>query len=288
MSEIAIHRYANRYKTNSDFFAEILDRESPADRDPENFWDLKADEFQAAKRTYGTQLTEKVLGALKTRNILDEESAVLDVGCAYGRYALPFAETARSVVASDVSSKMVEMCERNARGRNLDNLSCVKHDWLKDGLGDFEKAFDVVFASMCTAARTTAGLKKMTEASRKHCVAAQYTDIRDDLLEELAVKAEADLGRDPHKGGEVAWAIFNWLWLEGLEPEIFHLERSENALLPLDEAAARYRLNLGKAVRDKGLDLRSLLEPHAEDGRIRATGKTSLALICWKAPPARA
>ncbi len=273
---------------NIDFFANILDSKGVVENGAASFWDMKAEDFHAGKRTYGTRLTEEVVGFLAAEGMLHGESAVLDVGAAYGRYALSFAAAAREVLATDVSSRMLDLCGRLAAEEGADNLSRRKHDWLQDETGDLEKRFDLVFAAMCAPARTTAGLKKMMAASKKKCAVAQYTDIRDDLLEQLADEAGADLSQDPHRGKDIAWAIFNWLWLQGLEPRIAYFERPEDGTLSIDEAEARYRLSLGKTAHEKGLSLRSMLERRGEGGLVRTAGKTSLALIHWEAPPASA
>ena len=99
---------------------------------------------------------------------------VLDVGCAYGRYALPFAAAAKDVTAADISPRMLELCAEQAGEKGLSNLETLKHDWKKDELGGLKGRFDLVFACMCTPARTSAGLEKMTAASRRHCVVASH------------------------------------------------------------------------------------------------------------------
>ena len=76
---------------SADFFDAILNRPDPNLSESEDFWDAKAEPFFACKRTYGTSLTDRVVRYLSDEGMLGPGASVLDVGCAYGRYALPFA-----------------------------------------------------------------------------------------------------------------------------------------------------------------------------------------------------
>ena len=86
----------------ADFFDAILNRPDPNLSESEDFWDAKAEPFFACKRTYGTSLTDRVVRYLSDEGMLGPGASVLDVGCAYGRYALPFAAAARDVTAADI------------------------------------------------------------------------------------------------------------------------------------------------------------------------------------------
>lgn len=270
---------------NVDFFDvdEILNRRGPAVSETEAFWDAKAEPFLACKRTYGTSLTDRVVRRLTDEGMLGPEDSVLDVGCAYGRYALPFAAAAKHVTAADVSSRMLELCAERARDQGLANLETLKHDWGRDGLDGLEGRFDLVFACMCTPARTPEGLAKMTAASRRHCVVAQYVSMEDTLMKALAGELGMDRSDDHHNGRDIAWAIFNRLWLDGFLPQMTFLERNEDRALGLDEALDRYGMGLGKAASEQGKDLRALLSARAVDGGVPVKGRTILALVSWNA-----
>lgn len=267
---------------SADFFDAILNRPDPNLSESEDFWDAKAEPFFACKRTYGTSLTDRVVRYLSDEGMLGPGASVLDVGCAYGRYALPFAAAARDVTAADISPRMLELCAEQAVEKGLSNLETLKHDWKKDELGGLKGRFDLVFACMCTPARTSAGLEKMTAASRGHCVVAQYVSMKDSIMDALAGELGLDQSTDSHNGRDIAWAVFNRQWLNGFLPRMTFLERNEDRTLSLDEACDRYRMGLGKAASERGADLRSLLRTQERDGRIRVSGRTILALVSWK------
>lgn len=267
---------------DTELFDAILNRRGQGVSESEAFWDARAEPFLASKRTYGTGLTERVVRHLADGGMLGPEASVLDVGCAYGRYALPFAAVAREVTATDISSRMLELCASRAEAEGASNLRTRKHDWELEALGDLEGRFDLVFACMCTAARTPSGLAKMTAASRGACVVAQYVSMEDSLMESVAGELGLDRSGDPHNGRDVVWAIFNRLWLDGFLPRTAFLERNEDRTLAMDEALDRYAMSLGRAASDRGVELRSLLGAREENGGIRIRGRSVLALISWR------
>lgn len=266
------------------FFAELLERSKPTGNDMESFWDGRARQFDASKRTYGSQLTNEVVTHLKNRGALTSESSVLDIGCASGRYAIPFALEAREVLGMDVSSRMLELCRENAEAKGVDNISYVKEDWERL---DIESAgwgckFDLVFAAMCPVLNKPAALEKMSAASRGYCVVAQYIAMEDPLMTSLYERFGAVRKNDPHNGGDVAWATFNLLWLDGCNPEVTYFERVEDRKLGLDEALSRYSLSLEGPAKAAGVELADALAEFCENGEVHVRSKTTLSLICWK------
>ena len=267
---------------DADFFNAILDRQSQDASEAEAFWDARAESFLASKRTYGADLTERVVRCLTGGGMLGPETSVLDVGCGYGSYALPFAAVAKDVVAADVSSRMLELCAERAKTAGASNLRTLKHDWELAEIGDLKGRFDLVFACMCRPARTSSGLAKMTAASRGVCVVAQYVAMEDSLADSMVDELGLDRSDDPHNDRSIAWAIFNRLWLDGFLPRMAFVERSEDRTLTLEKALDRYGMGLGRAAAERGTDLRSLLSAREEGGGVRTRARVVLALISWK------
>lgn len=267
---------------DADFFNAILDRQSQDASEAEAFWDARAESFLASKRTYGADLTERVVRCLTGGGMLGPETSVLDVGCGYGSYALPFAAVAKDVVAADVSSRMLELCAERAKAAGASNLQTLKHDWELAEIGDLKGRFDLVFACMCRPARTSSGLTKMTAASRGVCVVAQYVTMEDSLADSIVDELRLDRSDDPHNDRSIAWAIFNRLWLDGFLPRMAFAERSEDRTLTLEEALDRYGMGLGRTAVKQGADLRSLLSAREEEGGVHTRARAVLALISWR------
>lgn len=270
------------FSMDADFFNAILDRQSQDASEAEAFWDARAESFLASKRTYGADLTERVVRCLTGGGMLGPETSVLDVGCGYGSYALPFAAVAKDVVAADVSSRMLELCAERAKAAGASNLQTLKHDWELAEIGDLKGRFDLVFACMCRPARTSSGLAKMTAASRGVCVVAQYVTMEDSLADSIVDELRLDRSDDPHNDRSIAWAIFNRLWLDGFLPRMAFAERSEDRTLTLEEALDRYGMGLGRTAVKQGADLRSLLSAREEEGGVHTRARAVLALISWR------
>lgn len=235
----------------------------------ELLWDEKAEKFAAMKKTYGTQLTDKVLLYLKERGILNKNTSVLDIGCGAGRYAVPFASACSSVTAADISGKMLALVQEEAVQHGLDNIATVKSDWR-----DLTDRHDLVFASMSPVIFCYEGLQKMSSLSNKFCVVARYINIHDTIVE--AIEGE-EHKNNPHKGRDAAWAIFNLLWMDGYQPEITYLDRICDAPLTMEEAQARYHMQ----EEDKELLFKKLQPFINSDGMVDARNKSTLALIIW-------
>jgi len=83
---------------------------------------------------------EKVINAIG----LKETDTVLDFGCGPGFYTVPFAKTAREVVAVDIQPKMLEKASKYAE-KNGVNVKTIKSNGESISLPD--ASFDVIFLS---------------------------------------------------------------------------------------------------------------------------------------------
>lgn len=93
---------------------ETLRQEWKADGDwkkTQEFWDLRAAEF--AEKERDSSRMRSTLAYLEGKGVLGAGTAVLDVGCGPGAYALAFARRGASVVGTDISGNML----RHARNR---------------------------------------------------------------------------------------------------------------------------------------------------------------------------
>jgi SAM-dependent methyltransferase len=254
---------------NQQDFVALLEHPRSVDINSETMWDERANSFAAMKKTYGTQLTDKVLRYLKEKEILTKDSNVLDIGCGVGRYALPFAADAKEVTASDISGNMLQLVTEDIHRQGLTNIKTLKSDWR-----ELTGSYDLVFASMTPVLFCLEGLRKMSALSSRFCVAARYIEMCDAIVE--AFEKEG-FKSNPHQGRDEAWAIFNLVWTEGYQPEIAYLERICNDPLTIDEAMARYNMQM----EDKALLRERLREFINSDGMVESKSETTLALINW-------
>lgn len=247
-------------------------------------WDARADEFDHSQRTKGSELADRVTEMLLTKGLL-KGFDVLDVGGGAGRYAVPFAAQANKVVMTDISGKMLERAKENATLAKRPNIEFVKLDWAAADVAasGWERRFDLVFASMCPAARSREGIDRMSLASRGYCLLNQMIESKDSVADLLKETLGLRPSYDPHNDRDSAQAFFNILWLQGFEPEVAYLKEREERSLSVEEAVSRYSRRFGEAAMEKGLDLRGFLAACAENGYVREKRRTTLALVLWRA-----
>ncbi len=265
------------------FYESLLKKHDVGKLDPQARWDAHAAGFKERLKASPNDHAQKTTMRLLGKDVL--QGKVLDIGGGTGRYAIPFAAHVGSVTVADISPEMLKVTEENAETAGRANVKCVHLNWETANLQalDWEHRFDLTFASMCPAVMSKAGIDKMTAASRGWCQINQLIEMTDDLSQLLTKELAMEKTYDPHNDRDAVQGIFNFLWIQGYEPEITYLKDSRIRALPADETIASYTRRFGKAAADKNTDLLRLLANHIKGDKIIVTSKTTLALILWKA-----
>ena len=103
------------------------------------FWDKRAERYSerpvADEATYQKKLEI-------TREYLNPESQVLELGCGTGSTAISHAPYAKHVVATDISLEMIEIARGRARENNVDNVTFERSS--VDEFAAASESFDVV------------------------------------------------------------------------------------------------------------------------------------------------
>ena len=105
------------------------------------FWDARAESY--AKSSIGNEevYNEKLEA---TQRYFDKDSLVFEFGCGTGTTALHHSPFVQKIIATDISSNMIEIARRKAVAENITNV-----EFQCSTLEDFEAAdasFDVVMA----------------------------------------------------------------------------------------------------------------------------------------------
>ena len=103
------------------------------------FWDRTAASY--AKRPVADETAYQAKLA-KIREVLKPEAEVLEFGCGTGSTALALAPFAGSILASDVSSRMLEIAEDKRRAAGAQNVTFANVAFSDQSVGD--EAYDVV------------------------------------------------------------------------------------------------------------------------------------------------
>lgn len=104
-----------------------------------SFWDKTAASY--ANRPVADETAYQAKLA-KIRDVLAPEAEVLEFGCGTGSTALALAPFAGSILASDVSSRMLEIAEDKRRAAGVRNVTFAKAAFSEQAVGD--EAYDVV------------------------------------------------------------------------------------------------------------------------------------------------
>ncbi|WRS28673.1 class I SAM-dependent methyltransferase [Oscillospiraceae bacterium MB08-C2-2] len=265
------------------FFEEMLSRNYQGTPEVEEKWDARAKHFNLSQQKDRSGLAEKVTNILKEWGIL-AGAAVLDIGGGSGRYAIPFAEHAEHVTVTDISSNMLELAKNNAQTHGLTNLSYVKTQWESADISalNWNRKFDLSFASMCPAVRSPEGLRKMSEVSKGFCLMNQFITGRDLLSDYLIKELGIKRSHDPHNDRVTVQAVFNLLWLEGYEPEVTYLRQEDKSTYTIGEAIEQYERRYAPEAQSKGFDLKNLIAKYAQGDVVKVSSKSTLAMILWK------
>ncbi|QGG49056.1 class I SAM-dependent methyltransferase [Heliorestis convoluta] len=254
-------------------------------KDAEAFWDTRAEQFYRSTQKSGKNQIESLMKFLLERNLLQESSSLLDVGCGTGRHALAYAKKVRAVVGTDISAGMLDYAQKSSREEDIKNLQFVKLDWQQADLKllQWTKRFDFVFSSMCPAIESKESLLKMSEASKGYCLINRFVQRKDEVGDRLREHLQVDAHNDPHNKREKALAIFNELWSLGYYPEITYLDAQEELFFTAKEAVAHYTMRLGTITAAQQEEMENFFQKEAEKGMIHLRPSSKAAWILWKA-----
>lgn len=249
----------------------------------QKFWDLRADEFNSLIDKQEEK--HELIKYLISKDIINKEDHVLDIGCGAGKYILEFAKIANSITGIDISPKMISYAEENIKKMNLRNAELKVIPWQNLNINEhnWSKKFDLVFASMSPAINSREALMKMNEASRKHCFMSGFVYRKDKLKDELVRKV---MGENREKKLEKnIYCAFNVLWNMGIYPEITYKDVVWNKKVSVEQAVEMYTILLGrmykedKSIKDK---IKAYLEEISIDGKVEEIIEAKIAWMFWK------
>lgn len=248
-------------------------------KDQQKFWDLRAFEFNSRLVSQKViKETEQVLKFLKDKGALEENCSILDIGCGPGKYTLAFAKEVKTVNGTDISPKMIAFAKENAQSRSLRNIKFVQASWPEVKLSDmgWEKRFDLVFAAFCPGIDSADALKKMIEASSKHCFMSGFVTRQDLVMEGLKKR----LGIQNKSWGNQIYFSFNLLWQWGYYPEITYQDRSWTNEYDIEQMADILVRRLDN--KDNRKDIIDYLKTISVNGKITEQTTAKVAWLYWQ------
>lgn len=226
---------------------------------------------------------DEFLQLLERRQMLNENSDVLDVGCGAGRYAISIASKAKTVIGIDLSPRMIESANRRAADLRVKNVRFDIADWhdfdvKKQG---FEKKFDLVFAHMTPAIQSYETFKKLSDCSRGWCVMVKpikrTETVYDEILGIIGIDKKFHLG-DILNG-------FALLFMQGCYPMIEYSRKRSEIKHPVEDAVNIY-ISRTKLMHDLTVEqenkIRDYLYSIEDHGLINTVMDTITATLYWQ------
>ncbi len=273
---------------NINYFAEAWKKDLSELAATQEFWNMRADEFNQHGRDENGKRLQQVIEFLTARNILTANAEILDIGCGPGKYTLEFAKRAKQVTGMDISPNMLKHASENARQQAVDNVRFELSPWETLTLEehDWEAKYDLVFASMCPGISSSDSLMKMCRASKGACFLSSFVKREDELRDRLY---RVVYGQEPdNRWGKTIYHAFNLLWLSGYYPEVTYHDNEFEHAWPLTKAAELYSHQLKhmyKATQTvEGIDdkIAQYLDDLAVNGIVTEKVQSRTAWLYWK------
>ncbi|SEG58838.1 bifunctional 2-polyprenyl-6-hydroxyphenol methylase/3-demethylubiquinol 3-O-methyltransferase UbiG [Paenibacillus sp. UNC499MF] len=140
--------------------------------DPAHTLDSSADSFN--KEVFseeGRARARRIMNWLEDQGVELPGSSVLDIGAASGGFSVPFAEKGADVTAVETSPPLVELLQQNSSGLANGTVKVVHEPFENIDLEarGWERAFDLVFVSMCPVLVDWASVERVLSCAKAFC-----------------------------------------------------------------------------------------------------------------------
>lgn len=272
---------------NLEHYDELWQRHRPEHAGLVDFWNRRADSFNAHKNGDGESRELRRIFAMQLADEtdVDADSRVLDIGCGAGHYSILLARRAAEVIGFDIAPKMIDHARENAAAEGCANVAFEVLDWETVDLAarGWEKRFKLVLACKTPAVNSLATLRKMIAACDGCCCYISKIDIANSVRDRL--NSLLDWNEAESRSTGDFYCVFNLLWLMGYYPEISYLERSWESDMSLDDALmvySRHFERLGASWEKRGTVAAEKLSSLAVDGRIHEKVTSKMVVMTWR------
>jgi len=241
--------------------------------DMEKIWDEKSTWFfQRTERSKENFRNRLVFELIQDRNLLQEDSQVLDIGCGTGRHLLEFSKHTSHLTGTDISSNMLKYAKEKLN--QVADLQLVHGNWME--LFQKERVYDLVFASMTPAISLVEHIERMCLISKKYCMMERFVSHKDSVREEIQQMLGRTLNRLHQNEKEYSYAVWNIVWNLGYFPEILY-EREEYE----EEKTMEEYLEQIICSEEEEKKIRDFLRKREKGGKILASHTIRKAVILW-------
>lgn len=252
----------------------------------EAFWDDRADMMKEWKERRKNHNRHSLIDYLQGKKMLQPDFSVLDIGCGPGEHAKNIAHVAKEVVGTDISGKMLDYARNSLSEAGLSNAMFVKIDWDEVDLDKLQwnRKFDLVFASMTPAIGNINTLKKMIQASKQFCFSTYPVSMKAAIGDKIAEHLRLEHLKK-HDSCITVYCLVNMLFLLGYYPEIHYEDQRWESNFTIEEAMTHFNKQFcnGKTNNTpEPLTMRAYLQQIADQGIVSEVVETKTAWVSWK------
>ncbi len=247
-------------------------------------WDGVAEDFCA--KDVPSFENNRFLQLVAEKAPLSKAMSALDIGCGSGIYSFALAPLLKRAAGTDVSPKMIDFAQKEAKALGFSNTEFHCCDWAAadiDSLG-FKNAFELVFAHMTPAICDFATLDKMNSCSCGSCFIEKPTRRLDSTQAEVC--RLLGINSFEQKADDQIQKIFHYLWLKGYCPEFFYRRESWLIERPLAKAIQWHisRCGLKKTLTASDeLAVAEYLSSVSAGGLVREESSCTVVSVFWSA-----
>ncbi|QKF82981.1 class I SAM-dependent methyltransferase [Halarcobacter ebronensis] len=216
--------------------------------------------------------------------ILNKEGAIckdyrlLDIGCGTGVYTIPLGKMFKEVYAMDISSKMLDILEEDAKNYSVNNIKTIHSTW--DELDLKEMKFDVVFASKTPAIKESKDYKKMADYSNKYVAYLGWAGVKRSNIQNEILKIYPNI---EFRKFDDTTAFKKWLEKESIEYKSTIFEDTltremsrDNAVTQINEYISKTDINLSN------MEIENIIISIEKSGKLIYSLDVKLELILWE------
>ena len=182
-----------------------------------SYWDKRAADFSENRKTNDYEYGRKVYDVLK--EILNDQSEVLDIGAGPGTFVIPFARNVKTVTALEPAKEMIAIMKENAREKGVNNFDIVNKVWQEVEISEVSRKYNLVISSLVLwmLEDIWPQLIRMEQASNGYCCIVTGAGEKDVNEEKLWRDIMGDVEQPSYQEYPL---VFNLLYTKGRYPNV--------------------------------------------------------------------
>jgi SAM-dependent methyltransferase len=237
-------------------------------------WDKKAKNYRRYDAKQANFQT-KIFQELEHLGITFHNKTVLDVGAGTGIYTIAIAKEAKTVLALDFSSQMLQVLQEDAKTHNVDNITTETTSWRNFTP---QKTFDISLSTMSPALDSDEDFEKFDKSATTKIYLGWAGKRDSDILNALF-----EVHKHIYKAPNGSKHIKNWLKKNQKSFTCKDLTELKTSTCKQEEGIEKYKWHL--EIREVNPDIelvQQVLKKFTKGGIITEKALNHINLIIWE------